>query len=65
MENLQKIKKTQKNYNDTFRNKYKDIKFICDICGKEYTYYAKSKHIKSKYHTFADNVLYENKILHH
>jgi hypothetical protein len=46
-------KKTQKDYNKKFMDKEKDKKYKCEICKTEYSYYAKSKHNKSKTHKMA------------
>ena len=50
-------KPTKKDYNkkyyESFKDKEKDKKYVCDICNKQYTYYGKSKHIKSAYHNLA------------
>lgn len=40
-------------YNNTFRKKHADklkIKIKCSLCDGGYTYYSKSKHLKSKKH---------------
>ena len=52
--NNNKNKKNNQNvYNKRFIDKQKNKKFICPICACEYTYYAKSKHLKSKIHNLA------------
>ena len=46
-------KYNSKKYNDTFREKHKDKlkeKINCE-CGNHYSYYTKSKHLKTKKHT--------------
>lgn len=55
-----KNKFDQKQYNKNFMEKVKDKKYKCEVCDKEYTYYAKSKHVKSQYHKLADK--FKNKI---
>jgi hypothetical protein len=37
-------------YNKRFLDKYKDIKIECEVCLKEYNYFAKSHHLNSKFH---------------
>ena len=54
-------KLTKKEYNDAYYKKLKDNgtaqeKIKCDICGKDYTYFSKSKHIKSQYHKMAESL---------
>jgi len=52
-EKTQKKKYNSKKYNDTFRQKHADIlkqKINCSICHNDYTYYTKSKHMKTKKH---------------
>lgn len=51
-----KEKKTQTDYNKKFMEKQKDKKYNCDICGRDYSYYAKSKHLKTSYHKFAKDL---------
>jgi hypothetical protein len=41
----------------------KDIKHKCEVCGKEYTTFAKSKHYKSNYHLSIANVLQQHGIV--
>lgn len=51
-----KTKKYDQNrYNRDFKDKQKDKKYTCEVCNKEYTYYSKSKHIKSQYHKLAES----------
>jgi hypothetical protein len=50
---MEQVKHNQKQYNKTFMDKEKGKKYICKECDKEYSYYAKSAHIKSKYHQLA------------
>lgn len=48
-----KKKYNQSRYNKTFMEKNKDrikLKVVCDICCGTYTYYNKSKHMKSIKH---------------
>jgi len=48
-----KKKYDQKKYNNNFMEKNKDkikLKIVCDVCCGSYTYYNKSKHMKSKKH---------------
>lgn len=50
---LKKLKYSQKKYNDNFRNKHAEEikkKIICQSCGYQYSYYSKSKHLKTKRH---------------
>lgn len=52
---ISKIKKkyNQSQYNKNFMEKNKDKikeKIICDVCCGSYSYYNKSKHMKSKKH---------------
>lgn len=50
---LKKHKYSQKKYNDNFRQKHAEEiqkKIICKACGFHYTYYSKSKHLKTKRH---------------
>lgn len=56
MEINEQLKKTQTDYNKKFMDKEKDKKYKCDICEREFSYYAKSKHLKTKYHKFAQNL---------
>ena len=49
----EKRKYNSKKYNDKFRQKHAiklSQKIECDICHNSYTYYSKSKHMKSKKH---------------
>ena len=52
--NNEPIKKyDQKKYNSTFMTKNKSKimeKHVCDVCCGSYTYYNKSKHLKSNRH---------------
>jgi hypothetical protein len=49
-----KVKLSQSERNARFAQNH-DLKqkFTCDICFGQYTYYAKSNHMKSKHHTNA------------
>ncbi len=50
---LKKLKYSQKKYNDNFRQKHADEikkKITCNACGHQYSYYSKSKHLKTKRH---------------
>ena len=51
------LKPTKKDYNkkyyESFIDKEKDKKYVCDLCNKQYKYYGKSNHIKSAYHKLA------------
>jgi transposase-like protein len=49
-------KYNQNEYNKKFMDKIKDKKYKCDVCGKDYSYYAKSKHCKTQYHKLAENI---------
>jgi len=49
-----KNKYNQTKYNHDFMAKQKDKKYVCSVCNKEYSYYSKSKHIKTQYHKLAD-----------
>jgi hypothetical protein len=45
----------QNKYNKTFYEKHKNdvnAKITCECCGGTYSYYNKTKHIKSKKHIF-------------
>lgn len=49
----EKKKYNSQKYNATFKNKHAEklnTKINCEICGGHYTYYSKSKHLKSKKH---------------
>lgn len=57
-------KYNSKKYNDTFREKHKEElkeKKICDVCNRFYTYYTKSKHMKTKKHIKALEPKQDNK----
>jgi hypothetical protein len=43
-----------KKYYENFKNKEK--KFHCDICNKDYLYYSKSNHLKSKTHKLIEEL---------
>ena len=47
---MERVKYNQNEYNKNFMDKVKNKKYKCDICDKEYSYYAKSAHLKSKFH---------------
>jgi hypothetical protein len=53
---VEKKKYNQNKYNQDFMAKQKDKKYRCDICNKEYSYYSKSKHLKTQYHKLADKM---------
>ena len=51
----------KKDYNKKYYENLKESgksqeKIKCNMCGKNYTYYGKSKHIKSQYHKLAENI---------
>ena len=49
-----------KKYNDKFRSKHAEMlkeKKTCEVCKRQYTYYTKSKHAKTKRHINAVNAL--------
>lgn len=50
---MEQVKYNQKQYNKSFMEKEKGKKYMCKECDREYSYYAKSAHIKSKYHQLA------------
>lgn len=47
----QKVAYDQKKYNRTFYDKYSKEKQHCNECGKEYTRFTKSYHLRSAFHT--------------
>jgi hypothetical protein len=53
IEKKPKKKYNSKKYNDKFREKNHEklsLKKECEICKNHYTYYSKSKHMKTKKH---------------
>jgi len=50
---MEKKKYNSKMYNDKFREKHAEKiakKIVCTGCGRTFTYYTKSKHMKTKKH---------------
>jgi hypothetical protein len=50
---MEKKKYNSKMYNDKFREKHAEkiaTKIVCTGCGRTFTYYTKSKHMKTKKH---------------
>jgi hypothetical protein len=50
---MEKKKYNSKMYNDKFREKHAEkiaTKTVCTGCGRTFTYYTKSKHMKTKKH---------------
>lgn len=58
---IPKKKKTKKESMKSFVEKQRDKKYQCEICKKEYKYFSKSNHLKSKYHLIVDQLLNQNK----
>lgn len=46
-----------KNYNNTFKDKHKDVLITCDICLSTYSALNKSYHPRSKRHSIAIAIL--------
>jgi predicted Fe-S protein YdhL (DUF1289 family) len=54
---MEKKKYNSKMYNDKFREKHAEkiaTKTVCTGCGRTFTYYTKSKHMKTKKHLLAN-----------